>query len=95
MLGDRAEVLALRPDYPSLLGINVGVVGPWTAADGEGAEFELRAFIPSRASEDFVTGSLHAGLAQWLIDGGLAPSAYVASQGNALGCGPRAYTARG
>ena len=85
MLGSRADVLALQPNYSGLLGVNLGVVGPWTAADGEGADFEVRAFIPSRGSEDPVTGSLNAGLAQWLIGGGLAPSAYVASQGTALG----------
>jgi len=85
MLAERAEVLALKPDYPDLLGVNLGVVGPWTAADGKDADFEVRAFIPSRASEDPVTGSLNAGLAQWLIGGGLAPNAYVASQGTALG----------
>jgi PhzF family phenazine biosynthesis protein len=85
MLGSRADVLALKPNYSGLLGVNLGVVGPWTAADGEGADFEVRAFIASRGSEDPVTGSLNAGLAQWLIGGGLAPSAYVASQGTALG----------
>jgi PhzF family phenazine biosynthesis protein len=84
MLGGRAEVLALKPDYPGLLGINLGVVGPWRPADGERADFEVRAFIPSRASEDPVTGSLNAGLAQWLIGAGLAPNAYIASQGSAL-----------
>src|SRR5499426_1995045 len=41
MLGGRAEVLALKPDYPGLLGVNLGAVGPWTAADGEGADFEV------------------------------------------------------
>ena len=61
------------------------VFGPWTAADGKGADFEVRAFIPSRASEDPVTGSLNAGLAQWLIGGGVSPKAYIASQGTALG----------
>ena len=55
------------------------------ATDGNDAQFEVRAFIPSRASEDPVTGSLNAGLAQWLIGKGLAPDAYVASQGTALG----------
>src|SRR5262249_57764449 len=85
MLGGRAEVLALKPDYPGLLGVNLGAVGPWTAADGEGADYEVRAFIPSRASEDPVTGSLNAGLAQWLIGGGHPPGAYVPSQGTALG----------
>jgi len=94
MLGGRAEVLALKPDYASLLGVNLGVVGPWTAADGEGADFEVRAFIPSRASEDPVTGSLNAGLAQWLIGGALAPNAYVASQGNALGRAGRVHIQR-
>jgi PhzF family phenazine biosynthesis protein len=94
MLGGRAEVLALKPDYPSLLGVHLGVVGPWTAADGEGADFEVRAFIPSRASEDPVTGSLNAGLAQWLIGGGLAPNAYIASQGTALGRAGRVHIQR-
>jgi predicted PhzF superfamily epimerase YddE/YHI9 len=36
-------------------------------------------------SEDPVTGSLNAGLAQWLIAEGIAPSRYVASQGTAMG----------
>jgi PhzF family phenazine biosynthesis protein len=94
MLGGRAEVLALKPDFPSLLGIHLGVVGPWTAADGEHANFEVRAFIPSRASEDPVTGSLNAGLAQWLIGAGLAPDAYVASQGAALGRAGRVHVER-
>ena len=94
MLAGRAEVLALKPDYPGLLGLHLGVVGPWTAADGEGADFEVRAFIPSRASEDPVTGSLNAGLAQWLIGGGLAPNAYVASQGTALGRSGRVHIQR-
>ena len=64
------------PDYPGLFGVNLGVVGRWTAVDGEGADFEVREFIPSRASEDPVTGSLNAGLAQWLIGGGLASNTY-------------------
>src|SRR5262249_36833341 len=94
MLGSRAEVLALKPDYPSLNGIHLGVVGPWTSADGKGADFEVRAFIPSRASEDPVTGSLNASLAQWLIGGGLAPNTYVASQGTVLGRAGRVHVER-
>jgi PhzF family phenazine biosynthesis protein len=94
LVGGRAEVLALKPDYPALLGLNLGVVGSWTAADGEGANFEVRAFIPSRASEDPVTGSLNAGLAQWLIGQGLAPTAYIASQGTALGRAGRIHIER-
>ena len=94
MLGSRAEILALKPDYPALLGVHLGVVGPWTAADGKGADFEVRAFIPSRASEDPVTGSLNAGLAQWLIGAGLAPNSYIASQGTALGRAGRVHVQR-
>jgi general secretion pathway protein G len=38
-----------------------------------------------KVPEDPVTGSLNAGLALWLIDEGLLPSRYVASQGAAVG----------
>jgi predicted PhzF superfamily epimerase YddE/YHI9 len=41
-----------------------------------------------------VTGSLNAGLAQWLIGAGLAPDAYVASQGTVLGRAGRVHVAR-
>ena len=41
--------------------------------------------------EDPVTGSLNAGLAQWLIADGLAPKRYVASQGTALGRAGRVF----
>lgn len=94
MLASRADVLALEPDYPALAGLKLGVVAPWRAADGDGANFEVRAFIPSRATEDPVTGSLNAGLAQWLISAGLAPDAYVAAQGTALGRAGRVHVRR-
>jgi PhzF family phenazine biosynthesis protein len=95
MLSSRAEVLALRPDYAALAGHMLGVVAPWEARkDGSDAHFEVRAFIPPRATEDPVTGSLNAGLAQWLIGAGLAPSSYVASQGTALGCSGRVHVER-
>jgi predicted PhzF superfamily epimerase YddE/YHI9 len=35
--------------------------------------------------EDPVTGSLNAGIAQWLIGAGIAPPSYVAAQGTRLG----------
>ena len=41
-----------------------------------------------------MTGSLNAGLAQWLIGAGLAPHAYVASQGTALGRAGRVHVQR-
>jgi len=95
MLASRAEILALQPDYPALAELKVGVVAPWNAArDGDDAQFEVRAFIPTRATEDPVTGSLNAGLAQWLIGKGLAPESYVAAQGSALGRAGRVFVAR-
>ena len=87
LLGRRADVLALQPDYAAMAGLVLGVVAPWDpAVDGSEAQFEVRAFVPGLGvPEDPVTGSLNAGLAQWLIGAGLAPSSYVASQGTALG----------
>ncbi len=87
MLGSRKQLLALRPDATLLADMKIGVVAPWTPnEDGTEAQFEVRAFVSSMGLyEDPVTGSLNAGLAQWLIGGGLAPPSYVASQGTALG----------
>ncbi len=70
----------------------VGVVGAQNAGDDTHFEedlrthFEVRAFFPGNngMTEDPVTGSLNAGIAQWLIGAGLAPSSYVAAQGTAL-----------
>jgi len=85
LLRSRSAVLALRPDYLAIAGMRVGVVGPWDAEkDGQDAQFEVRAFTAA-GYEDPVTGSLNAGLAQWLIGSGIAPPMYIASQGTALG----------
>jgi len=95
MLADRATVLALRPDHAALAELKPGVVGAWDpATDGSDAQFEVRAFVPSRSTEDPVTGSLNAGLAQWLIGAGLAPPRYVASQGTVLGRAGRVHVER-
>jgi PhzF family phenazine biosynthesis protein len=95
MLESRAAVLALRPDHAAMADLKPGVVGPWDpATDGTEAQFEVRAFVPSRSTEDPVTGSLNAGAAQWLIGAGLAPPAYVASQGTALGRAGRVHVER-
>jgi PhzF family phenazine biosynthesis protein len=87
MLESRAELLAIRPDFAAMAGLTLGVVAPWDpATDGQAYQFEVRAFVPEESvPEDPVTGSLNAGLAQWLIGAGLAPAAYVASQGTAIG----------
>ncbi len=95
MLASRSEVLELRPDYAALSDLKLGVIAPWdSSTDGTEAQFEVRAFIPSRATEDPVTGSLNAGLAQWLIGAGLAPPAYIASQRTALWRAGRVYVER-
>ncbi len=82
-LRDAAAVLALEPDFAAMAPLEVGVVGP--CPDGGECAFEVRAFVPTLGvPEDPVTGSLNAGLAQWLIGAGLAPPRYVASQGTRL-----------
>lgn len=94
MLGTRAELLALRPDYPALDGLALGVIAPSDGADAPtGVQFEVRGFVP-RGAEDPVTGSLNAGLAQWLIGAGIAPHRYVASQGTALGRAGRVHVTK-
>jgi len=92
MLGSREEVLALKPDFAAMGDYELGVVAPWP---GGAADFEVRAFVPTLGvQEDPVTGSLNAGLAQWLIGAGLAPSRYLASQGTALGRAGRVHVER-
>ena len=90
MLPSAAQVLALEPDWSGLGDVKLGVVGAQAA--GEDTLFEVRAFVPGLGVfEDPVTGSLNASLAQWLIGVGLAPPAYVAAQGTALGRAGRVY----
>jgi len=93
LLADAATVLALRPDFAAMRGLKLGVVGPHPI--GAECQFEVRAFVPGLGvPEDPVTGSLNAGLAQWLIGAGLAPDAYVAAQGAALGRAGRVHVQR-
>jgi len=82
LLASAEAVLALQPGRVEL---EVGVAGPYPA--GARQAFEVRAFIPGHgaAVEDPVTGSLNAGLAQWLLASGRARAPYTASQGTVLG----------
>lgn len=83
LLDDPAAVLALRPDFATL-GANVGVLARYDDPMAAGADVEVRAFCPLEAvPEDPVTGSLNAGLAQWL-SGRVLPAEYVAAQGTVL-----------
>ena len=82
MLRSAAQVLAVKPKWPVLEGIKLGLVGAHEA--GHDARFEVRALIGDGNYEDPVTGSLNASLAQWMIESGLAPSSYVSAQGAVL-----------
>jgi PhzF family phenazine biosynthesis protein len=84
LLADAAAVLALEPDWAAFGDLKIGVVGPY--ADGSPADpaVEVRAFCPGYGMpEDPVTGSLNAGIGQWLA-GEVLPTSYVASQGTVL-----------
>lgn len=92
MLESRDELLALQPDFVAMAGLEIGVVAPWPGGE---ADFEVRAFAPGcGVGEDPVTGSLNAGLAQWMMAAGLAPGRYVASQGTKLGRAGRVHVVR-
>ncbi|GAU65728.1 putative phenazine biosynthesis protein [Streptomyces sp. NBRC 110611] len=83
-LASADEVLALEPDDQHMRDLMLGVVGAYPA--GSPLEYEVRAFcLPAGVREDPVTGSLNAGIAQWLIGDGTAPRAYRAGQGTRLG----------
>jgi PhzF family phenazine biosynthesis protein len=77
LLGSDSDVLNVTinaGDY------KIGIIGP--SADPTYA-YEVRAFFPfdGGVEEDPVTGSLNAGLAQWLIGAGIATPPYVVKQG--------------
>jgi predicted PhzF superfamily epimerase YddE/YHI9 len=81
LLPDAAAVLEVVPDPAALGDLAVGVVGVYPEGD---CAIEVRAFVGGLGiAEDPVTGSLNAGLAQWLA-GGLLPASYVGSQGTAM-----------
>jgi PhzF family phenazine biosynthesis protein len=103
LLKSAEQVLALKPDASILAGLDIGVVGPrgkvgvvGSRPAGDDIAFEVRAFFPGNngMTEDPVTGSLNAALAQWLIGAGIAPPRYVASQGTALGRAGRVHVER-
>jgi len=91
LLRDAEAVLALEPDHAAFDGWDVGVVGP--AAGGD-HDVEVRAFVPGGGiGEDPVTGSLNAGIGQWLA-GRALPTSYVAAQGTAIGRRGRVHVER-
>lgn len=95
LLRDARTVRSLTPDFSAFNGLRIGVIGAYPAdsrpsdshpADFRPADYEVRAFVPDiGVREDPVTGSLNAGLAQWLIGSGTAPQRYTVSQGTQVG----------
>jgi PhzF family phenazine biosynthesis protein len=81
-LASAQAVLAVKPGVTQL---DIGVFGRHPAGSAEA--YEVRAFFPSASgtTEDPVTGSLNAALAQWLLASGKATAPYTAAQGTALG----------
>ncbi len=83
LLRDAEAVLALRPRPGDL---EIGVIGPHSP--GGEVDVEVRAFCAGLGiAEDPVTGSLNAGLAEWLAGPsgtGVLPASYVAAQGTVL-----------
>jgi PhzF family phenazine biosynthesis protein len=66
-----------------------------SAAPADPTDLEVRAFAaPVGITEDPVTGSLNASLAQWLMAEGLMPRRYSARQGTALGRAGQVFLAQ-
>lgn len=90
MLASAKHVRQLKPDFVQMGNLAIGAVGKQDA--GSDTDFEIRAFVPSLAvPEDPVTGSLNAGVAQWMMREGLAPERYVVAQGTVLQRKGRVY----
>ena len=98
LLDTPQTVLGLAPDHSQLkqLGVKVGVAALYSAvAPGDAPALEVRAFAAAIGiTEDPVTGSLNASLAQWLIAEGHLPSRYLAAQGGCLERAGRVHVER-
>ncbi|HTU28738.1 MAG TPA: PhzF family phenazine biosynthesis protein [Solirubrobacteraceae bacterium] len=90
LLASAERVLALAPSEPGE-SREIGVVG--LHPDGTP---EVRAFVIEDGGywEDPVTGSLNAGVAEWLLGTGRLTAPYVARQGTALGRSGRVHVSR-
>lgn len=79
------QVLALdssRVRWPDFKAI--GLIAPHSP--GKECDYEVRMLAPSSGmSEDPITGSLNAAIAQWLLASGRLLKPYVAAQGTAIG----------
>lgn len=86
-------VLDVVPDPPAFAGLKVTLLGRHERPASAEPDVEVRAFFAAGTdlTEDPVTGSANAGLAQWLVGAGRLPSRYVAAQGQSLGRAGRVH----
>jgi predicted PhzF superfamily epimerase YddE/YHI9 len=93
-LASAADVLAIDASklrYPEFLG--VGLIGPH-APDSE-CQFEVRVLATSSGmSEDPITGSLNAAIAQWMYGAGQWRSPVTVAQGTRIGREGRVFIRR-
>jgi len=86
LLKDAAAVRAVKPLGSWPAHFDVGLVG--LAEPGAETAYEVRGIFTNHMGtliEDPVTGSLNAGVAQWLIGSGRVTAPYVAAQGSCVG----------
>lgn len=89
LLNDAEVVLALEPDFnrhPERKSLKIGVAGFYSEASA--CAYEIRAFFSNaggQVTEDPVTGSLNASVAEWLLSEGRVTAPYTVSQGTRLG----------
>lgn len=74
-------LLRITPDYSAMGDLKLGLC----SLNPEGEGLVVRALMGLEATEDPVTGSLQAVLAQWLIETGELPEHYRAQQGMCVG----------
>ncbi len=88
LIDDVEAVLAARPRF---IDHDVGLAA--LHAPESAYDLEVRAFVPADGAmtEDPVTGSLNASLAQWLLGSGRITAPYVARQGTVLGRSGRVH----
>lgn len=91
-LASAQDVLALEPDLAAIPGRKIGALGVvGSTDDGSQTAYEVRGFVapdPTAGTagyEDPVTGSLNAGIAQWMIERGRLTPPWTARQGMRLG----------
>ncbi len=88
LLSSAEAVLALQRPVSRVPDLDLGVVGLYPEGSGGECAAEVRAFFAHEdgaVSEDPVTGSLNASIAQWLLSTGQLAAPYVASQGTTMG----------